>query len=437
MTLDKQKTTPLADDAGPARWARGIARALWGFEEIPGLGPVFVVTFASAIAFSTFWSYVGVWAVRSLGAQPPQVGVMFLFSASTSAVSAWLGGHLSDRLGRKPLIMFGAIAQSAFILSLTLVGHDVPLGIAIVVLAGVVGAPGRSAVSAIVADVIPGHLTERAYSSLRLATNLGTITGPPAAAILLTLGGWPAFLAGVATMGAVVFLVAFARLPSTSPTQRGEHGGVVRSFLTIVLDGPPLLLLLSTLFGFMVYTAFDTVLPVVSVSSFHLAPAAWGLLVIINPLLTTLLQVRLTRWTERYSSALKLCVAMLLMGPPFLLLLLSSSIPLIVLIIVVFVFGEMLWLPTSQALAARMAPADRHGAYMGAFLSSTTLAWMIAPLLSLQLRAARGDPAMWVFFTLLALAGAAVGVAASRAGARRLAAAHDDPAVTPRASEAD
>ena len=34
---------------------------------------------------------------------------------------------------------------------------------------------------------------------------------------------------------------------------------------------------------------------------------------------------------------------------------------------VIFVVGEMLWVPTSQAIAAELAPEDLRGAYMGAF----------------------------------------------------------------------
>ena len=58
---------------------------------------------------------------------------------------------------------------------------------------------------------------------------------------------------------------------------------------------------------------------------------------------------------------------MLLMGLPFLLFGLSSAIPLIVVVLVLFVIGEMLWVPTSQSIVAGLAPEDLRGAYMGAF----------------------------------------------------------------------
>ena len=66
---------------------------------------------------------------------------------------------------------------------------------------------------------------------------------------------------------------------------------------------------------------------------------------------------------------------MLLMGFPFLLLSVSGAIPTFAFVITVFVVGEMLWVPTSQGVAARLAPDDVRGAYMGAFGSTAGFAF--------------------------------------------------------------
>jgi len=129
---------------------------------------------------------------------------------------------------------------------------------------------------------------------------------------------------------------------------------------------------------------FEVVLPIVE--TFGLAPATWGLLLIINPILVTLFQLRLTSAVARYSPALRLGVGLALMGFPFLLLLGSGALAVLIVVLVLFVVGEMLWIPTSQALAARLAPATMRGAYMGAFGASSAVAWTVAPLVALQLR---------------------------------------------------
>ena len=77
---------------------------------------------------------------------------------------------------------------------------------------------------------------------------------------------------------------------------------------------------------------------------------------------------------------------MLLMGGPFLLLPLNGSLPLFALVILVFVIGEMLWVPTSQSIVAGLAPEDLRGAYMGAFGSTAAFGFALGPFVGLQLR---------------------------------------------------
>ena len=55
--------------------------------------------------------------------------------------------------------------------------------------------------------------------------------------------------------------------------------------------------MLSSVFATMTYVATETLLPISVTTTHHLAPAAWGFLMILNPLLVTTLQLRLTRWT--------------------------------------------------------------------------------------------------------------------------------------------
>ena len=81
---------------------------------------------------------------------------------------------------------------------------------------------------------------------------------------------------------------------------------------------------------------------------------------------------------------IRLAAAMALMGLPLLVLAAAASVPVIAGVIAVFVVGEMLWIPTSQAVAARLAPAALRGTYFGV-LSATTRS-------GVDVRAVRGAP---------------------------------------------
>ena len=64
----------------------------------------------------------------------------------------------------------------------------------------------------------------------------------------------------------------------------------------------------------------------------------------------------------------------------------------------VFVFGEMLWVPTSQAIVAGLAPEDVRGAYMGAFGSTAAIGFALGPFTGLRLQDVYGENAAWLFF---------------------------------------
>lgn len=143
-----------------------------------------------------------------------------------------------------------------------------------------------------------------------------------------------------------------------------------------------------------------------------MAPSTWGFLLIVNPAMVTLFQLRLTARVAHVPASLKLTSAVLLMGLPFLLLTMTSSLPVVAFVIFVFVIGEMLWIPTSQAVVARIAPADVRGAYIGAFGSTFAVGFALTPFFGLQVRGAFGDSAMWMMFAAVSIVGAVVGLVA-------------------------
>jgi predicted MFS family arabinose efflux permease len=373
--------------------------------------PVVPITFLYNVAFSTFWVYVGVFAVEGLGWRTGEIGLLFLATAPPAAVANYLSGRISDRVGRKRPIVASFLAAAAIVVALALdPGRAAVFGL--IVALGVAGAPAYSLDRVLVADLVAeADARERGYAAVRVAGNLGAFAGPPLAALLIALGGWNAFLAAVAGVGVVGAAVTIAVLPDQMPTARRETRSGVR---VVLRDRPFLLLLLSSLLAFAVYCGFEAVLPVIAVSSYGLAPATWGLLVVISPVLVVLFQLRLTRSAARISVGRRLPASILLMGLPFLVLLVDTGIPAIAAVIVVFVLGEMLWSPTSQTITAELAPEPARGAYFGALAAMTGPAWTLAPFAALELRAHSGVPAVWVMFAAIAVAGALAGVAAIR-----------------------
>ena len=395
------------------RVAARFVHLIWGDQLDAALRPLVAQGLASSLAASAGWSFLGIWAIKELRAGQTALGLAFTVGAVLGALTGYAAGHASDYVGRKPLMLTSSGGFVILVLCLLLVGrHETP-GLILLAAAPAVGGIAGSSANALIADLVPRERHEAAYASQRVAWNLGATSGPPVGGALLALGGWHGLFLGVATLMAVAFVISAFLIPSRgahAPDGPPERG----SFAVIRRDRAFLLFLVSGSLSYLVYVAYETVLPISLVDSHGLRPAAWGFLIVLNPLCVTLFQLRLTRRVTRVPPGVKLALAMGLMGFPFLLLSASDAIPVIALILVIFVIGEMLWVPTSQAVVAALAPADIRGAYMGAFGSTSAFGFAFGPLVGLQIRHAYGDTAMWIGFAAIAVLAAFTGAAAVR-----------------------
>jgi MFS family permease len=290
-----------------------LFRLVWGADVDRPLRPVLAISLASSMGGSTVWSFVGIWAIKRLHADQSAVGLAFLISAAVGALAGYAGGHLSDHVGRRPLILVSWACQVPVILGFLAAGNRELVGLGLVCLGGLVFQIGTAANQALIADLVPPHRHEHAYAAVRVAANLGITLGPPTGGLLLVLGSWSGLFVGGAALFLAGLLLAARFLPS-----RGDYAPkeppTRHSFGVIVRDRPFLLFLVSSALAWLVYVAFEVVLPISLVDAHGISPSAWGFLVIVNPVVVTLFQLRLMKALQPLPAALKLAVALPLMA---------------------------------------------------------------------------------------------------------------------------
>lgn len=180
---------------------------------------------------------------RALAIPDALIACTFSLSALAWAVTAPYWARLSDRLGRKPLLLVGLGGFTASMLGCALVVvaglHAVAAPLAIFAAFAVVrssyglfGSAAPTAAQALIADATHGDARVQALSGLAGALSLGTIAGPAVASLFVFgestgLAGPPfAFAAaGVLLMLLVVLVMPRDRaaLPSTSaPRPKGQ-----------------------------------------------------------------------------------------------------------------------------------------------------------------------------------------------------------------------
>src|SRR5204862_6620324 len=122
-----------------------------------------------AVANSAVFTYVGIWALNDLGATQKQLAAGFLVGALLAGAMGYLGGHLSDHLGRRPLMLAGW-AGNLTVLPILAFVHDVWLGIAVLTREPLLGSIGSSSTSAPVAALLPEDKPDAAYAAPRVPT---------------------------------------------------------------------------------------------------------------------------------------------------------------------------------------------------------------------------------------------------------------------------
>lgn len=413
------------DDAAvpgrPSWFQRAVGAALGGQDAVQGLWSLIGLTFMSNVATSGFYSFFGVWAITQLGGTPSEIGALLLVNAALALLSGYLGGALSDRVGRKLVLVWCLAGQAIAVGSCALVGNRLLVGFALVIVASTIGTPAWAARTSLVSDLVRPEQRSMAFSTMRTVTNVAVVVSPALVGALLALAGWTTVfvLLGVLGLGSAVYAQLFV---SNVRVERAQRSHKARRRLAILSDRPYLLMLVATLLALFVYVAYSTVLPIVVVSRYGYSAATWGFLACVNPVVVILSQGWLTRSVRHRTVEVRVAVGTLLMGLPWSLLLLGHSIAVIVAVILLFVCGEMFWAPASQTTSADLAPETNRGAYQGAYGSVMSIAFAVGPVIALSVLGAAGTTAMWLCLAAVSVVAALVGYTATRAGRRTLSA---------------
>lgn len=383
-----------------------FVRRIFGGEVDEAIRPLVVLQAFGSMSASCLFTFLGIWALQRLGASEEQLGLAFLLMAGSAMVTGVIGGHLSDRVGRRPMMLVGRGFFCFASLGALAAGERVTAGLAVIVAVGALSTLGDAADQAMVADLVAPDAREGAYAALRVAANMGVVLGPPIGGLMLAVS-WNTLFVGAAILSAVAFALAWKLIPRRgryAPEPGEEHQRV----WVVFRDRPYMVLLFASTLAWMVYVGFELLLPISAVEHHGISRTMWGVVAIVNPLLVALLQLRVTNAATRYPPAWRMVGALLLMGPPFLLFGVSDALPVVVGVVILFVFGEMLWVPTLQTIVADRAPAAQRGAYMGAFGATSGAAFALTPLVGLTILGRAGDEAMWAVIAAIAILGSIV-----------------------------
>ena len=356
------------------------------YREYPGtfwtlLGATFIDRLGGALLFPFFALYV----TQKFGVGMTQVGIMFAIFAITNVMGSMLGGALTDKLGRRWMIIFGLVMSALSSVAMGLVS-DLTL---FYILAGVVGLlseTGGPARQAMVADLLPAEKRAEGYGMFRVAFNFAVAVGPMLGGLLAAYNFLYLFIAD-AIASTITAVIVYLALPETKPedTEGQPEQSLLKTlsgYGVVLRDTAYMAFLIVSLLATVVYIQMNSTLSVYLRDVHGVSPQGFGYILSLNAAMVVLFQFWITRRISKYAPMLMMALGTALVGVGFVMYGFVTTFIMFILAMVIITLGEMVFVPVAQALAAKFAPENMRGRYMAMFGFSWTLPVAVGPLLA-------------------------------------------------------
>jgi MFS family permease len=374
---------------------------------------LFLIVLVDLIGFGLVIPLLPFYAER-FSASPEEVTALMAVFSLMAMVTAPFWGRLSDRVGRRPVLM---ASMGAAALAYLWLGFADALWMLFVARALAGACAGNiAAANAYIADVTTPENRAKGMGMIGAAFGLGFIIGPAlggvvaghniATADLRTPGLIACALSLTALLGVV--LVLKESLPAGLP-QRARRSRVeaLRDALGRKTLAPLLAIFFLTILAF---AGMESTFALWAMAQFGWGPAQTGYLFTFVGLLSAVMQGGLIgRLTARFGEERLLIAGLVSIAAGLLVLTLSRDLPLLLAATAGLALGMGAMQPSLNSLISRRAGAAEQGEVMGVAQSVASLSRVLGPLLAGVLFAGLGRDSPFLCGTVLVLAAAAIG----------------------------
>jgi len=361
-------------------------RALQIYREYPRtFWMMIAVNFVDRLGASLLFPFFALYITKKFDVGMTQVGGLFAIFFVSSFIGAFPGGALTDRFGRKGIIIFSLIATSFSTLFMGFV-NEFQFFLLVAFISGIFTDVGGPAYEAVFMDVLPQEKRASGFGIRRVAFNLAIVIGPVIGGFIAARSYLALFIID-AIISAIVALMVFLMIPETKPTspEGKEQESTAQSFkgyLQVLRDGKFMAFTAVCLLVWLVYMNMNTTLGVFLRDQHGLPESGYGWIISINAAMVVLLQFPITRRTEKNPPMLMMAVGSFFVAFGLLLYGFVSSFLLFVVAMAILTVGEMVTIPIANAVVASFAPEEMRGRYSFVYSNSWGISFAIGPYLA-------------------------------------------------------
>jgi MFS transporter, DHA1 family, multidrug resistance protein len=207
---------------------------------LPPTSTAFTLLLGFLVALPSFGIDMSLPALTSmgpaLGVAPERAGLMMSHFMLGFAVAPLFYGPVSDRYGRKPVVVFACTLFAIAGIGCAF-ARSLPTLLAWRVVQGAGAGASMTIALAIVRDLFEGQAARTRLSYVAIATMVVPMIAPSAGAALLALGGWRAIhavLAGIGLLLLLAMLICFAESARLDPANRLVPSVIARNYLSVL-----------------------------------------------------------------------------------------------------------------------------------------------------------------------------------------------------------
>lgn len=357
----------------------------------------------SSAGGSMVWPFLLIYVTQKLVLPLSTVAPLLSISAGTGLLSSFVAGALTDKVGRKSVMIISLIVNGLAFLFLMNASTYQQFAIMMVII-GFSQPLYQVGADAMLADLIPTENRTSAYALSRIALNAGFGLGPALGGFLIATSYRLAFYgAGAGFLAYSLLLMLFARetlvaSPPGSPqsTVDAQRSNADQGYRRLLRDTRFLVFVLLTGLGLIAPMMLWTLMPVYAKVNFGLSERLYGWIPTTNAILCVFVQYTVSQMTRRHRALRVTALGMLVYAFG------TGSVALMTgfggfwLSMVILTFGELTVVPTASKYVADLAPADSRGRYMGAYWLSWGFARALAPLIGAMLNDQISPQAIWL-----------------------------------------
>jgi MFS transporter, DHA1 family, tetracycline resistance protein len=347
------------------------------------LGIVFTTVLIDLIGFGIVLPILPLWA-EEFGASPVEIGVITASYAVMQLIFAPVLGRISDRHGRRPVILVSLVGT---VIAFLMIGFAQGLLIIFIarVLQGIAGA-SYAAAQAYVADVTTPAERAHGMGLIGAAFGLGFLLGPAIGALFAAIDPRAPFFAAAA-LALANLLIAYRRLPESvrpgsAPAVRPGLG-VLRRALAGRRLAPFVWLTFIANFAFI---GMETTFALFGSQRFGYGMVEMGLLfAYIGALVVVTQGLLVRRMVARAGEGRVLVTGLVATGAGFLLMAPAQSLWLLLAALALLAVGSGLVFATTATLISLASGEGEQGAVLGLTASVGSAARIAGPLVGTAL----------------------------------------------------